>query len=63
MDEEELVEIEELDNITIKAINTKQAKSGRQFFWQPSQFPGSKEKGNKGKSSRDKSTAKFCFCQ
>ncbi len=29
MDEEELVEFEDLDDVTIKAINTKRGKSGR----------------------------------
>jgi hypothetical protein len=51
MDDEELVEIKDLDDVTIKAINTKRAKSGRQPFWRPSQFTGSKGKGGKGISS------------
>jgi hypothetical protein len=33
LDDEDLVEIEDLDNFTIKAINLKRAKSGRQPFW------------------------------
>ncbi len=32
LDDEDLVEIEDLDNVTIKAINLKCAKSGRQPF-------------------------------
>ena len=63
LDDEDLVEIEDLDDVTIKAINLKRAKSGRQPFQQPSQFAGSRGKGGKGKSSGDKSAAKCCFCQ
>jgi hypothetical protein len=44
MDNKELLEIKDLYDITIKAINTKQAKSGRQPFWRPCQFAGSKGK-------------------
>jgi hypothetical protein len=44
LDDEDLVEIEDLDDVTIKAINLKHAKSGRQPFWQPSQFAGSRGK-------------------
>jgi hypothetical protein len=62
MDDEDLVEIEDLDDVTIKAINMKRAKSGRQPFRQPSQFACSKGKGGKGKSSRDKSAVKCRFC-
>ncbi len=32
LDDEDLVEIEDLDDVTIKAINLKRAKSGRQPF-------------------------------
>jgi hypothetical protein len=63
LDDEDLVEIEDLDNVTIMGINLKRAKSGRQPFQQPSQFAGSRGKGGKGKSSGDKSAAKCCFCQ
>jgi hypothetical protein len=52
----------DLDNVTIKAINLKRAKSGRQPFRRLSQFAGSKGKGGKGKSRGDKSAAKCCFC-
>ena len=55
MDDEDLVEIKDLDNLTIKAINLKRAKSGRQPLRRPSQFTSSKGKGGKGKSSGDKS--------
>jgi hypothetical protein len=48
LDDEDLVEIEDLDNVTIKAINMKHAKSGRQPFRQPSQFAGSRGRGGKG---------------
>jgi hypothetical protein len=63
LDDEDLVEIEDLDDVTIKAINLKRAKSGRQPFRQTSQFAGSKGKGGKGKSSGDKSAAKCRLCQ
>ena len=63
MDDEDLVEIEDVDDVTIKAINMKRAKSGRQPFWQPSQFAVSKGKGCKSKSSGDRSATKCCFCQ
>ncbi len=63
MDDEDLVEIKDLDDVTIKAINFKRAKSGRQPFRRPSQFAGSKGKGGKGKRSGDKSAAKCRFCQ
>jgi hypothetical protein len=63
LDDEDLVEIEDLDDVTIKAINLKCAKSGRQPFRRPSQFDGSRGKGGKGKSSGDKSNSKCCFCQ
>ncbi len=36
MDDEDRVEIEDLDDVTIKAINFKHAKSGRQPFRRPS---------------------------
>jgi hypothetical protein len=63
LDDEDLVEIEDLDDVTIKAINLKHAKSGRQPFRRPSQFAGSQGRGGKGKSSGDKSTSKCRFCQ
>ena len=62
MDDEDLVEIEDLDDITIEAINMKRAKSGRQPFRRPSQFASSKGKGGKGKSSGDKSAMNCGFC-
>jgi hypothetical protein len=58
LDDEDLVEIEDLDEVTITAINLKRAKSGRQPFQRPSQFAGSRGKGGKGKS-----VAKCHFCQ
>ena len=63
MDDKDLVEIEDVDDVTIKGINMKRAKSGRQPFWQPSQFAVSKGKGCKSKSSGDRSATKCCFCQ
>ncbi len=62
MDDKDLVEMEDLDDVTIKAINMKRAKSGRQPFRRSSQFAGSKGKGGKGKSSGDKSAVKCIFC-
>jgi hypothetical protein len=58
-----LVEIEDLDDVTITVINLKRAKSGRQPFQRPSQFASSQGKGGKGKSSGDKSATKCRFCQ
>jgi hypothetical protein len=63
MDDEDLVEIKDLDDVTIKRINMKQAKSRRQPFQGPSQFAGSRGKGGKGKSSGDKSAVKCRFCK
>jgi hypothetical protein len=63
LDDKDLVEIEDLDDVTITAINLKRAKSGRQPFQRPSQFAGSRGKGGKGKSSGDKSATKGRFCQ
>ncbi len=59
---QDLVEIEDLDNVKIKAINLKSIKSGRQPFRRPSHFAGSKGKGGKGKSSGDKSAEKCRLC-
>jgi hypothetical protein len=63
IDDKELVKIKDFNDVTIKAINMKRVKSGRQPFRRPSQFASSKGKGGKGKSSGDKSALKCHFCQ
>jgi hypothetical protein len=63
LDDEDLAKIEDLDDVTIKAINMKRAKFGRQPFRRPRQFAGSQGRGGKGKSSGDKSGSKCRFCQ
>ncbi len=62
LDDEDLAEIEDLDDVTIKAINMKRSKFRRQPFRRPRQFSGSQGKGGKGKSSGDKSGLKCRFC-
>ena len=62
LDDEDLVEIKDVDDVTIKAINMKRSKFGRQPFRRPRQFAGSQGRGGKGKSSGDKSGAKCRFC-
>lgn len=62
LDDEDLAEIEDLDEDTIKAINMKRSKFGRQPFRRPRQFAGSQGKGGKGKSYGDKSGYKCRFC-
>ncbi len=62
LDDEDLAEIEDLDEATIKAINMKRSKFGRQPFRRPRQFAGSQGKGGKGKSYGDKSGFKCRFC-
>jgi hypothetical protein len=62
LDDEDLAEIEDLDDVTIKAINMKRSKFGRQPFRRPRQFAGSQGRGGKGKSSGDKSGLKCRFC-
>ncbi len=61
-DKDLAVIVEDLDDLTIKGINTRRAKSGRQPSRQTSQFAGSKGKGGKGKTGRDKSAVKCCYC-
>ena len=46
----------------VKVINTRRAKSGIQPFRRTSQFAGSKGKGGKGKTGRDMSAVKCCYC-
>ncbi len=62
LDDKGLAEIEDLDDVTIKAINMKCLKFGRQPFRRPRQFAGSQGRGGKGKSSGDKSGSKCRFC-
>ncbi len=62
MDDEDLAEIEDLDDVTLKAINMKCSKFGRQPFRRPRQFTGSQGRGGKSKSSGDKSGSKCRFC-
>jgi hypothetical protein len=62
LDDEDLAEIEDLDDVTLKAINMKRSKFGRQPFRRPHQFAGSQGRGGKGKSSGDKSGSKCRFC-
>jgi hypothetical protein len=62
LDDKDLAEIEDLDDVTIKAINMKRSKFGRQPFRRPRQFAGSQGKGVKGKGSGDKFGLKCCFC-
>jgi hypothetical protein len=62
LDDEDLAEIEDLDDVTIKAINMKRSKFGRQPFRQPRQFAGSQGRGGKGKSNGDMSVPKCRFC-
>jgi hypothetical protein len=50
LDDEDLAEIKDLDDVTIKAINMKRSKFGRQPFRRPRQLAGSQGKGGKGKS-------------
>jgi hypothetical protein len=54
--------VEDLDDLTIKKINTRRAKSGRHPSRQTSQFTGSKGKGGKGKTGGDKSAFKCRYC-
>jgi hypothetical protein len=54
--------VEDLDDLTIKGINTRRAKSGRQPSRQTSQFTSSKGKGGKGKTGGDKSAVKCSYC-
>ena len=56
LDDEDLAEIEDLDDVTLKAINMKRSKLGRQPFRRPRQFAGSQGRGGKGKSSGDKTS-------
>jgi hypothetical protein len=51
LDDEDLVKIEDLNDVTITAINFKRAKSGRQPFLRPSQFAAPQEKEAKAKAA------------
>ncbi len=62
LDDKDLAKIKDLDDVTLKAINMKRSKFGRQPFRRPRQFAGSQGRGGKGKSGGDKSGPKCRFC-